>query len=582
MKQFFKRQLLLGLLLCTATLWAIEKDLVNLTQALEQLGTAAEEKVEKAETVKALTDLETWTDYCFKNFPEGYYVTYAKPSCIKAAWKVMPLSFPFKTEISNLITQANNQLEKQYFTDGPWYENKKPDINRLGIDEFIVEMRPVTPQHTLCIVGDIHGSIHSLLRILWSLVIQGHLTPDFKIVDNNFILVFLGDYIDRGAFGLEVMYTVLRLFTTNQKNVVLLRGNHEELNYEITTFSKDFTFGPELIARFFGNFDPSNKSDREIEDDFSKRTAWDDDIFYDLFRRLPIGLFVTCSNFVLQICHAGAMVTAEITPEGTKKLKSLDALDNVWNTDQVKYRLIDADLARFLMWGDFKRSDKMGKNAPEIDPEAERPVTGSGKVSEISKTQHIDCFIRGHQHDNYTCKLLPKPEEKIIEPTGLATKHIKDPQWWRNVVKQDKITDFLASGIPLGALSLPVLTFTTTTAWNISTEEGFGLLKLANTFADSRLFLNERTILAAPEEQGTLFFQSTQKKQPLSLEQTNKLKGTLTGKLIELKKKPITYLINEPKQEAYLYPIITCDYKTKKLTVDWKENPADKPVTIVK
>lgn len=51
-----------------------------------------------------------------------------------------------------------------------------------------------------------------------------------KILDKEFPkynLLFLGDFVDRGAHGLEVMIFVLCLKINYPKNVFLLRGNHE-------------------------------------------------------------------------------------------------------------------------------------------------------------------------------------------------------------------------------------------------------------------------------------------------------------------------------------------------------------------
>ena len=41
-------------------------------------------------------------------------------------------------------------------------------------------------------------------------------------------LIFLGDYADRGAFGIEIIDALNRLIERNPLNTVLLKGNHED------------------------------------------------------------------------------------------------------------------------------------------------------------------------------------------------------------------------------------------------------------------------------------------------------------------------------------------------------------------
>lgn len=79
------------------------------------------------------------------------------------------------------------------------------------------------------VVGDIHGDIHDLLRILSEI---GDLTKGR--------IIFLGDYIDRGGFSLEIVLTLFTLLIKFPNNVTLLRGNHEFPNvYNCTSLSDE-------------------------------------------------------------------------------------------------------------------------------------------------------------------------------------------------------------------------------------------------------------------------------------------------------------------------------------------------------
>ena len=68
----------------------------------------------------------------------------------------------------------------------------------------------------ICVVGDIHGHILDLLRIIK----QYHLPPNQRYL-------FLGDIIDRGNFSLETAVLVLTMKVMYPKDVFVIRGNHE-------------------------------------------------------------------------------------------------------------------------------------------------------------------------------------------------------------------------------------------------------------------------------------------------------------------------------------------------------------------
>jgi hypothetical protein len=81
----------------------------------------------------------------------------------------------------------------------------------------------------IVVVGDIHGSIHSLVRIIHRLVKAGYMDKNFQLSKNT-LCVFLGDYVDYGAYGLEVLWTILCLHAINPSRVVVIGGNHEDID----------------------------------------------------------------------------------------------------------------------------------------------------------------------------------------------------------------------------------------------------------------------------------------------------------------------------------------------------------------
>ena len=92
----------------------------------------------------------------------------------------------------------------------------------VGYQKITGRLIETPPKGEATIVGDLHGDLESLTQILKS--------SDF--LDNvqrrkQSLLVFLGDYGDRGVYSPEVYYIVLKLKETFPENVVLMRGNHE-------------------------------------------------------------------------------------------------------------------------------------------------------------------------------------------------------------------------------------------------------------------------------------------------------------------------------------------------------------------
>ena len=106
-------------------------------------------------------------------------------------------------------------FERSYYTRPPI--PFQPFAQKLVVD----------PASVLIFHGDFHGDIRSFISTLDWLNQNGHL-DGFRVKNPKTYLIFLGDYTDRGAYGVEVIYTLLRLKLENPDHVFMARGNHED------------------------------------------------------------------------------------------------------------------------------------------------------------------------------------------------------------------------------------------------------------------------------------------------------------------------------------------------------------------
>lgn len=103
---------------------------------------------------------------------------------------------------------------------------------------FMLEPRMVQVRSPAYVLGDIHGNFHDLLsfeKVLWRL--GPTLTPAN--------IIFLGDYVDRGQYGVEVIAYLFSQKVLAPTKFHLLRGNHE-----LRAVQKMFHFHSQCLALF--------------------------------------------------------------------------------------------------------------------------------------------------------------------------------------------------------------------------------------------------------------------------------------------------------------------------------------------
>ena len=87
------------------------------------------------------------------------------------------------------------------------------------------------------IIGDIHGNLEDILTI------EKSVWPLMPIVGPNF--VFLGDYVDRGQWGMECALYVAAIKMLCPGKVTMMRGNHE-----VRSLQKHYSYLKECIIKY--------------------------------------------------------------------------------------------------------------------------------------------------------------------------------------------------------------------------------------------------------------------------------------------------------------------------------------------
>ena len=162
----------------------------------------------------------------------------------------------------------------------PWIGNQDQDAAGVGVPfRPFAQKLSLPPNSRIVVHGDLHGDIRSLIVSLEELQKRKILTG-FKVTAPNTHLIFLGDYIDRGYYGVEVLYTLMRLKLENPLRVWLTRGNHEDLY-----MTRRYGFEEEGQTKYGNAF----KAEQVAK----------------LFDGLPSVVYIGSNGNFLQSCHGG-------------------------------------------------------------------------------------------------------------------------------------------------------------------------------------------------------------------------------------------------------------------------------------
>lgn len=217
------------------------------------------------------------------------------------------------------------------------------DLMQLNIEamshfKYQPSLLQVTGQSV--IVGDIHGNLFDLLTIF-------SYFSDFS--SHQFI--FLGDYVDRGDYSIEVITLLFALAIVHPTKFILIRGNHEFYGINETYGFRD------EIMKVYGN-----------------DTLWHS--FNKVFDFLPIACVLDQQVFCV---HGGISPALDTVSQIGKLMRPIDSFEQ--------------DLIRDLMWADpsetsFDFSDSKRGAAHDF---------GSVALVLFLQRNKLKLMVRGHQ-----------------------------------------------------------------------------------------------------------------------------------------------------------------------------------------
>lgn len=227
---------------------------------------------------------------------------------------------------------------------------------------------------SVVIVGDVHGQWHDLVFLL----------QDAGLPSENRFFVFNGDYVDRGAWGLEIFLLLLAWKVVLPHRVFLLRGNHESkyctsvYGFENEVMTKYGEQGKHAYRKCLGCFEGLPLASIIAERVFTAHGG--------LFRSIPI------SSSKRSKRKKGRRISIH-SDERSLTLGSLEELSKARRT------VLDPPWeGSNLIPGDVLWSDP--SMTPGLSPNKERGIGllwGPDCTEEFLKRYHLKLIIRSHE-----------------------------------------------------------------------------------------------------------------------------------------------------------------------------------------
>lgn len=246
------------------------------------------------------------------------------------------------------------------------------------------------------VVGDIHGSLHDLLRILNYINV------------NQYKILFLGDYVDRGSFSLECISLLFSLKILFPDQYFLLRGNHEFdavcAQYGFRKEIAPFCIQKGISLPKFNKFSPDSGEPLFDEDEIDVPIYKEDsfhpyisnhrplrnyqyneslyEAFMKAFSYLPICAIINKTSICI---HGG------ISPQ----LKKIDDIRNFIHRPIDHFD--DNQLLSDILWSDPSKRPAVISQGFEDNPRGCGKLFSLESISDFLRGNFLKRLIRGHE-----------------------------------------------------------------------------------------------------------------------------------------------------------------------------------------
>ncbi len=337
-----------------------------------------------------------------------------------------------------------------------------------------IQKQNIIPGSEIYIVGDIHGSIHSLVKILYDVLFQAK---------SNSTFVFLGDYSDRGLFGAEVLALLMCLKLKNWNQVFLIRGNHE--SYEMNLHGG---WGQDEFGTYIGAFNAELTAKYGTENGNILLAR-----FKELYNRLPIAVYLgTNQDTWAQFSHGGFQpnFNPNVFLTGTENIQKIEFGESKFTSE-----------ANGFVWGDFYLKNNhiiqdvsgRGPGLNFIEPIPNVVSLDSGQKS--PEFARVKAIFRGHQQAGSGLKMFPRIIDESMHKYASTSGLGLEPLPWSEVTRIDRDglifeTVQRKGGYPNTVCKLriehyiPIFTFSTATEHGLTNETLYGILQTADIFSN--------------------------------------------------------------------------------------------------